>query len=131
MFEKIKVTHYRLRACWVALLVTVFAAVGLAASGGSGADRFEPTKLDWLVLQLNAKDGLQNPFGSGLVDYGAAPPDTVVIRLLSSTIRYGSGGLKEVIETSRKVVLAEAEMWGFDDWVQTKEQVLAPGESFR
>jgi hypothetical protein len=109
----------------------VSATVGLATPGGSGADRYQPTKLDWLVLQLNAKDRLQNPFGSGLVEYEAAPPDTVVMRLLPSPIRLGQGGMKEVIQTTRRVILSEAKMWGFEGWVQTREKVLSPGVSLR
>jgi len=131
MFKMTNGTLRRLQACAVALLLAALVTVGFAGSGGTGADRFEPTKLDWLVLQLNAKGRLQSPFGSGMVEYGAAPPDTVVIRLISSTLRHGLGERKEVIEISRKVVLAEAEKWGFVGWVQTKENVLAPGESSR
>ena len=115
----------------VVMAVVTFATVGLAASGGSGADRYQPTKLDWLVLQLNAKDRLLNPFGSGLVEYRAAPPDTVVMRLLASPIRLGQGGITEVIQTTRNVIRAEAVMWGFEDWVETREEVLGRGASLR
>lgn len=124
-------TRCPLYACCAALLVVALVAVGTAGPAGSGADRFEPTKLDWLVLQLNAKGRLQSPFGSGLVAYDATPPDTVVIRLISSKIRYGSGGMENLIESSTDVVLAEARRWGFEAWVQTKNEVLAEGTRFR
>ena len=83
------------------------------------------------MLQLNAQGRLQSPFGSGMAEYGTAPPEPVVIRLVSSSIRYGPGDMKEFLESPRKVCLAEAGMWGFEAWVQTKEGVLTEGTGFR
>ena len=131
MFRKIRVVQRRWWVRGVALAVIGLSTVGSADPGGSGADRYQPSKLDWLVLQLNAKDRLQNPFGSGLVEYLAAPPDTVVMRLLSTPIRLGQGGMKEVIQTTRRVILSEARLWGFEGWVQTSEKVLDQGVDLR
>jgi hypothetical protein len=131
MFRKMQRVHPLWWICWVALATAAYTTGGIASLGDRGTDPYQPTQLDWLVLQLNAKDRLQNPFGSGLVEYVAAPPDTVVIRLLPSQIRLGSGGIEEVIQTARRVTRTEALMWGFEPWLQTRAEVLNPGVSLR
>jgi len=114
------------------ILVGVLLAAGLATLASAQAERglregskpYTPTRLEWLVVQLNAED----PGGSDLVSgmdlsyVALADQDAILIY-----VRYYPSVDRELmnsaIDFSRKYIGLEAKSRGWDSWLTVKENV--------
>lgn len=95
--------------------------IALARAGG--AEPYSPTRLDWLVRELNLccrSDAIASAPGPvvTLVTYGAKPPDTVMIYLATSSASAGRL-ISDVGAQAKRFVDARARdrKWS---WVKTE-----------
>lgn len=95
----------------------------IAFAGAGGAEPYTPTRLDWLVQELNLccrSDALASTPGPvvTLVTYGAKPPDTVMVYLMTSSSAAGRP-LTDVGAQAKRFVEARARdrKWA---WVKTE-----------
>jgi len=87
-----------------------------------GAERFTPTRIDWLVttLQANLREEITSdrPYS---IDIAHSDSETVLIY-----VRYFSDAdrtlMNEDIDTARSVIHITAKSYGWDGWVKIKEE---------
>jgi len=88
-----------------------------------GAMPFTPSRIEWLVTDLNASGRVDNSCETRhLLTYTYAYPDTVVIY-----VRYYPSVVREVLDISlnsaHELVRITAQQHGWSSWVRVKENV--------
>jgi hypothetical protein len=114
----------------ICLVGVLFAKAPLGETAHPGAERFTPTRIDWLTtaLQADLREDITNehPF---LLAITHSDSETILIY-----VRYRPDvdprNMNLEIETARKVIQMTAKSYGWDSWLKVREDVqMAKGGS--
>jgi hypothetical protein len=86
-----------------------------------GLEPYMPTQLEWLALNLNARNAYRNIVYDGFAfSYSAADPDTIVL-VVGYLPNVDRAKMNISVESARRAIEEQKKVYNWN-WVQTKEE---------
>ncbi len=107
----------------VSLLVAVL-LIAPAGSRADGRDPYTPTKLEWLVLELEANSSIRDAVLHFSVHFLGKEPNTVLVEVEYDEQANAALMQKAIKESKRHALaMARARRW---NWVKVEEMLVPP-----